>query len=504
MEVKRSGKSKKPVVGVYWRKLIFMSGVFALVFLGLSSVQVFKADSIGIDLGSSGTGGGYVDASIKIINIKIKADGSIYINDKRSKYRVNPVGSLEEMRIPVVDNVNNYFSRVTINVELPKDIASSIGHEELLVHSVGSPMTFIPVDANHVTFIASDVSPLATITPVITMPKGTINPPLVVKVLDYLLQFTGIIWVIIGISLPTISLIFMIFLVSYKIRRQKMDIPKEASSFPPMALPPALVGVLYHQNVGARELAATLVDLALRKNIYILDRERDFAFAKNKFDSRLLSFEKILLSKIFKDNIFSNREEIEKRINNHLYSRKISLVTGGIYVLATRLGYFSVNPQQSHRKYQALGIFGFFIGVAGFIFALRQFPDPAYISFFWLGMAISSLVIATVARNIPIRTPLGQEALSSWLAFRNFLASSEKIPFSFSNQEVFQKYLPYAIVLDCEVSWARRFSEHGFEVPSWYMTNQTGMGLQEFCLSLYPIVSYVGRSMAAIREPGFK
>jgi len=503
LEVKNRVQTKRIAIGVYWRKLIFMSGVFAIVFLGLSSAQVFKADSIGTDLGSSGTGG-YTDSSIKFFDVKIKSDGSIYIDNKKSKYRVSMVGDIEEMRIPIVDNVNKYYSNITINLELPKEIAYSVGHEELLVHSVGSPMTFRVVDKSHVTFVASDVSPLATVTPVITMPKGTINPPVVVKMLNYMLEFSATLWIIIGVSIPLATLIFMIFLVSSRARRVKIGTVVAESSLPPMALPPALVGVLYHQNVGARELAATLVDLALRKNIYIMDRERDFAFAKNKFDSRLLSFEKILLSKIFKDNIFSNREEIERRINNHLYSKKISLVTGGIYSLATRLGYFAVNPQKSHLKYQTLGIFGFFIGIGGFILALRQFQDPAYFSFFWLGMAVSSLIIATAARNIPIRTVVGQEALMSWMAFRNFLSNPEKIPYSYGNQETFQKYLPYAIVLDCEVSWARRFSEHSFEVPSWYMTNQTGMGLQDFCLSLYPIVSYVGRSMAAIREPGFK
>lgn len=503
MTVKSNGKSKRPVVGIYWRKLFFMSGIFALIFFGLSSVQLFRADVVSTDLGSSGTGG-YSGSTIKTIDMQIRPDGSIYLNGKKSKNRVTTVGDKEEVRIPLIDNVNTYFSQIKINVELPKSIANSVGHEEILMHSYSSYMSYSIVDPSHVVFVATDVSPLATVTPVITMPKGTINPPILLKLLGYLMQFEGSAWAIIGISIPLATLIFMFLFIGYKIRREKVDMPKEESSSPPMALPPALVGVLYHQTVGAREIAATLVDLALRKNIYIMDRERDFAFVKNKFDTRLLSFEKILLSKIFKDNIFSDQKEIEERINNHLYSKKISLVTGGIYVLATRLGYFKINPQKSHLKYQMVGIFGLFIGVAGFVLTLVRFPDPAYISFFWLGMAAACLVIMSLAKSIPIRTPLGQEALSSWLAFRNFLASPEKIPFSLSNQETFQRFLPYAIVLDCEVSWARRFSEHGFEIPAWYMTAQTGMGLQDFCLSLYPIVSYVGRSMAAIREPGFK
>jgi hypothetical protein len=77
---------------------------------------------------------------------------------------------------------------------------------------------------------------------------------------------------------------------------------KEVNSLP-MAIPPAIVGVLVHQKVRAREIAATLVDLAIRGDILIIDRERGFAFGKGKFDQRLLGYEKILLSKIFRNNL---------------------------------------------------------------------------------------------------------------------------------------------------------------------------------------------------------
>jgi hypothetical protein len=41
-------------------------------------------------------------------------------------------------------------------------------------------------------------------------------------------------------------------------------------------------------------------------------------------------------------------------------------------------------------------------------------------------------------------------------------------------------------------------------VPDWFITDKQSLGLQDFCLSLYPIVGYVGQNLAAIREPGYK
>jgi len=235
-----------------------------------------------------------------------------------------------------------------------------------------------------------------------------------------------------------------------------------------------------------------------------MDQERDFAFVKGRFDTRLLGFEKILLSKIFRSNMKSDLQLIQQRIDNHLYSKKISMVSAGIYALATRLGYFKVNPQKYHAKYRFIGIFLFIIAVIGFVLNLFVYIQEEYLVFFWVGMMISSIIIAYTAGNLPIRTAIGQEILSNWLAFRRFLTNPSPYPYSAKNQLIFQKYLPYAIVMNCEITWATRFSEHNFVMPEWFMTEKGSLGMEDFCLSLFPIVSYVSKSLAAIREPGFE
>jgi uncharacterized membrane protein len=299
------------------------------------------------------------------------------------------------------------------------------------------------------------------------------------------------------------AIVIMIWVIAKQLASDKVEIPDKEIDCPPMALPPAIVGALYHQKVTSREIAATLIDLAIRGNIYIMDRERDFAFAKNNFDKRLISYEKILLSKIFSEHVFSNKEDIEKRINDHLYSKKISLFTSGVYNLSTRLGYFKTNPQNIHSKYRLVCLLILFVSLGGFLVSFG-FTDYPYLSFIWIGLMITALVIASLAQKIPMRAPMGREALSNWLAFRKFLTSKDRIPFSLNNVESFEKYLPYAMVLDCEVAWAKRFSEESFAIPRWFISSKDGFSLQDFCLSLFPIVSYISRSLASVREPGFE
>ena len=486
---------KRKLFGLYWRKLLFFAGIFSFTALFYWQISYFKADM-------SEYSPVYQTSSLSVV-VNVLGNGSITIDNKKVRDKVSPVDGKEEVRLPVLDNIGIYYSNATITLNLPRSVADKTTYDIKGIHGVGSVSSYVK-SGNQIVYEADDVQPTATISIIAQMPQGTVNFPLIVRLYSLLNNIKSNSWMILGISLPLLTWLYLLLFIAYQIRRQAIDSPKKGTNAPPMALPPAVVGVLIRQKVGPREIAATLIDLALRGDIMILDRERDFAFVKNKYDQRLLSFEKILLSKIFRQNLVSGQREIEERINNHLYSKKISAVTAGIYALATRLGYFQQNPQSVHHKYQIIGIVGTMIGLSGIALSLITFRDPPYIVFFWIGMTLSTIIIAALAKRIPIRTILGQEALSNWIAFKQYLSSREKLPFSYENQETFQRYLPYAVILDCEVAWAKRFSEQNFVLPEWFVSSRTGLGLEDFCLSLFPIVSYVSRSFAAIREPGFK
>lgn len=497
MEKIESIKTLLRSFSIYSRKMYFFAVLFAISIFGyyIYSSQ-YSADSLPTSTYKTFSSG------LKI-EITLDESGQVSINGVDSGNKINIYGSYDELRLPVLDQSGNYYSDVTISLTVPEGSTAKVEHETLGIHGVGSTSSYIKND-NIIVYQATEVSKNATVSIVAKFPKGIINPPLSKKISSFIGNIKENFWFAIAIILPLLTLIYTFSFILYQIRRQRIEIPDKEVSAPPMAIPPAIVGALYNQKVGPREIAATLIDLAQRGDIVILDRDRDFAFGKGKFDQRLLGFEKLLLSKIFKNNLTSNYAEIEKRLNNHFYSKKISIVTAGIYALATRLGYFKLNPQRMHSKYRFIGIFSFLIALAGFVLSLMLFTDPPYIVFFWIGMMISALIISFTAGNMPLRTSIGQEVMSNWMAFRKFLSNPDDFPYSENFQETFQKYLPYAIVLECEVAWARRFSNHNFVMPEWYLTDKQSLGLEDFCLSLFPIVSYVGRALAALREPGFE
>ena len=485
------------IMGIYGRKFLF----FILLFLVIFSIyKIVISNYITADVAKI-TDKSYT-SNLKF-DIKITKEGNLVVNNQNFRNKISLYEDFDELRLPIIDNPEKYYDKVIATVTLPKDNAEEVEHAFLGIHGVGETTSYIN-GSNKIVYEAYNVSKSSTLTVVAKMPKGTISPSLIRQIGQLFKDIKQTFWFIIAVLLPVMTFIVMMVMLFYQYKRQKIDVPEKETATPPMAIPPAIVGVLFNQKVSSREIAGTLINLAIRGDIVILDEERGFAFGKGKFDQRLLGYEKMLLSKIFRSNLTSDKQEIEKRINRHFYSKKISLVSTGIYALTTRLGYFKVNPQKYHAKFRLLGIFLFLIALGGFTLNMTIFTEVEYAVFFWVGMMVSALVIAFVAKSLPIRTVIGQEVLSNWLAFRKFLTNPEPFPYAVDNQKIFQKYLSYAIVMECETAWAKRFYKHNFIMPAWFLTDKGKLGLEDFCLSLFPIVSYVSRSLASSREPGFE
>ncbi len=491
-------KYKKPaVIGLYMRKLWFFVAVFSVAFL---ANYIYQNSRVGADVNTAPV---YSGSQNKEINIELTEKGQILVDGEDKGNKINYLDNSDELRLLVLDQPDAYIDELTINLVLPKDVAAKTEHQTLAIHGVGS-YSSEATSSSAITYKAYNVSQTATVTIVAKMPKGTINKSLYNQAVSYLSNANFSFWVYIAMILPFITFIAMLVFIRFTLRINKVDMPDKSVPSPPMAIPAALVGVLYHQRVTSREIAATLIDLALRKDIYILDRERGFAFGKGKFDQRLLGYEKALLSKIFKNNLSATQEAIQQKVQEQIYSKRVSMVSAGIYAIATRLGYFRENPRRVHAKYWLFGSFAMILGLAGFAFSFVFKVLPAFTAFFWVGMMISALLIIIMSAYIPLRTVLGNDSLSNWLAFRKFMADPSPIEYSPTVYQLFEAYLPYAIVLDCEAAWARRFTQHNFMIPDWFVTDKNGLGIDDFCLALFPIISYVGRSLAAMREPGFE
>ncbi len=479
---------------LYRKKTVFFAGlvlVLAAAFYVRGQLQVLADQPV------ENTGG--YSSSVNQ-NLNILGNGSVILNNQKVD-QIAPVDGKDELRRVIVNQPKNYMDSVTIRLSLPATIAYETDAKILAVHGVDSSNTKI-IDSRTIEYTAYGIGPEAEITVVAKMPVGSIEYPLVLRVKNTLAGSSFGFWLLLAVVLPLLSL-FVLLYILFRELRGKVDIPDRAVSAPPMSIPPAVVGLIAKQKIGPREIAATLVDLAVRGDIVIVDRERGFVFGKNHLEQSLLGFEKVLLGKIFKNSISSTQNQIDERVNHYLYSKKISAFYYLIQALALRMGYLRSDYRNVKMKYSLVAIGLFLLGVGGLLLKVFSISlDPPYSLFFWIGMIVSSVIIFALADYIPSRTPAGQTEASNWLAFKRYLTDPNPVEYDERNYDLFVRYLPYAIVLECEAAWAQRFSKHSFIIPDWFLTESKSVGLEDFCLLLFPIVSYVGRNLDSLKAPG--
>jgi uncharacterized membrane protein YgcG len=69
---------------------------------------------------------------------------------------------------------------------------------------------------------------------------------------------------------------------------------------------------------------------------------------------------------------------------------------------------------------------------------------------------------------MPRKSAQGAEEAAKWLAFKRYMEDIEKYTKVAEVQEIFDKYLPYAIAFGLEDSWIQKFARVNTPPPPWY------------------------------------
>lgn len=440
-------------------------------------------------------------------DIVISKNGQVKIDGKAKNNTFRYYKDYDEFSLIAFNNPNQFVDSYTATVHIPEAVSESdIRQIIYAVHGVGDNH-YSMFDSTTFLYEAREISPGSTLTIVLRLPKGLVEAPFLKALTIALQDLTIRAWLYLAVALPALTLIILIFI--YWRHRSEQNIFANAQlSRVPDKLPPALAGVVIDGSVGPREIAATLIDLASRGYIFIINNGKgEFNFGKRRFTNLeatpgLSDFEKALLSKIFLPEAYkSTVNDVEMRIGRHIFSRKVADFYVGIYDLAMQNGYFVKNPAGVHLTYKFTGIILFFLSFLGFVYGAVSHLDPKYALVFWLGGMLASGLIIRLAPFMPTLTSKGIEKAREWMAFREYLSRKDSIAGGEVLEGKLNQFLPYAIVLGVEVDWIKRFSKEPFAVPDWYESAQTYTTIEDFASSLFPIIGYVSKHLAKSHDP---
>jgi uncharacterized membrane protein len=147
------------------------------------------------------------------------------------------------------------------------------------------------------------------------------------------------------------------------------------------------------------------------------------------------------------------------------FHKDLSAYTTSIYTQLVSKKYFPHSPATEKGKYLTVGIVCAFVGFAW----VQSIP-----------LVISGLIIFAFSFAMGKRTKLGAETTEKINGLKLFLEVTEKDRLKFhnapeKNPQLFEKFLPYAMVLHVEGQWAKQFENIYNTQPDWYSSTTPGM-----------------------------
>lgn len=251
--------------------------------------------------------------------------------------------------------------------------------------------------------------------------------------------------------------------VTRKAREGEQVLAAEAAFAPPPGVRPGQIGTLIDEQADIVDVAATIVDLAVRG--YLLIQEEDDeetgvpGWRLTKLErpaSDLLPYEQLLYQALF-----SRRDSVLLTDLAGIFSTDLTRVRTAMYEDVVSQGWFNARPDSVRNHWTIGGILITLLGLVGTV-ALAIFTELALVG---LAVIVGGVAMAVGGRFMPAKTSRGAEVLAHAVGFRAHLVRGEAPPGLADPQRlaVFSRYLPYAVVFDCVGAWTKTVEDAGFQ-----------------------------------------
>lgn len=236
----------------------------------------------------------------------------------------------------------------------------------------------------------------------------------------------------------------------------------------PNNLTPAQVGTLLDNKADNRDYSAELIHLAVLGYLSITRIPKTGFFSREDFELTLLKDTQNLATwqKDLIEALFTGKKQLKLSSLSNRTNLQTALFAVGqkIFTSLVNEQYYDTHPQSDRFKYLIQGaIIGVVLGIPGVL-----------LGWMWTLMGLSSGFTYMFSGFAMVkRTQKGVLEKEYIEGLKLYLSVAEKNRLAFHNApekdpKVFEKLLPYAIVLGVEKQWADKFASIYTIAPSWY------------------------------------
>jgi uncharacterized membrane protein YgcG len=346
------------------------------------------------------------------------------------------------------------IDHVTATIELPPE--AKILHKAAYTgYSGATGQDYrVTTDNGKITFKTTrELNPNEGLTVAVGWPKGFVTIPSRLDSTIRLLQDNT------GLALSLIAFVMLLgyYVVIWRLMRasepEETIIPLFA---PPKDLPVPALSFIYHKGVHSKTLPATIVDMAVKGYLDIVQQKAffgsHFSLNKNAAPASVLPD----VEKITAATLFCQGDHLDLEKKNYLILQQTSRVLKEGLKAGYEDGYFSDN-------YQFLFIGWAFTVIAGLVVYIVMHGDMTVAP----GVALAMTAVLNLIFVQPIKyyTKAGKDLQAAIDGFKMFLSVTEKERFDKLNPpdvtpELFEKYFPFAMALGVEGRWSEKFSQY--------------------------------------------
>ena len=258
--------------------------------------------------------------------------------------------------------------------------------------------------------------------------------------------------------------------MEHQVKRRDYNAPVAVRFEPPQYMRPGQIGTLVDEQADPRDVTATIVDLAVRGYLRIdyvgetrnfFSKSPDYRLVKLRSpDPAMLPYEMTLF-----DAIFELRDEITLSQMRTTFAADMAKVQSQLYQNVVDLGWFRKNPQTVRASWMFAGIGIFILG----IIATVVLANTSTVALWGLPLIVLGLATIFTTKNAPARTADGTAVLVEAQGFELYLTKTEANQLKFEeDQDIFSRYLPFAIAFGVADKWAKKFEElaaQGVKLP---------------------------------------
>jgi uncharacterized protein (TIGR04222 family) len=245
---------------------------------------------------------------------------------------------------------------------------------------------------------------------------------------------------------------------------------------PPEDLRPGQIGTLIDEEANTLDVTATIVDLAVRGYLVIEEIPKEGWFGKPdwrlirqpKDAADLLQYERYLLDGLFEDGDEVQLSGLKKR-----FAERLQKVKRAMYNDVVRRKWFLRSPEKVRAMWTGIGVAALLLGIGATV-ALAYFTKLALLG---VPLVVGGILLLLGARRMPRRTAKGTAMTRRVSGFRVVIEKVEEHMAQWAEQQnVFTRFLPYAVVFGVTEKWAEAFEALG-QLPNetdmgWYRSSQ--------------------------------